>query len=131
MVETKNIFVLIGSASQNSANQKLVDSLATLIQDKFHFIVYSDLKTLPHFDPALSSNHPPEQIRALRNKIKKAHEELQLIMKTAMAKFSMETTLLVQGVKGKINEQGQIIDKRTTDRLTNFANEFSALVHKY
>lgn len=177
MLETKNIFVLIGSASQNSANQKLIDSLAKMLQDKFHFIVYPDLKTLPHFNPELSSNNPPEQIIKLRSKIEKAdgiiictpeyifsipsglknviewciattvfsnkptglitasasgekaHEELQLIMKTAMAKFSMETTLLIQGVKGKINEDGQIIDKNTLDDVTKFANAFSTLVN--
>jgi len=178
MLPTKNIFVLIGSASQNSANQKLIDILAKLMHDKFHFIVYPDLKTLPHFDPELSSNNPPKQIIELRNKIEKAdgilictpeyifsipsglknviewciattvfsnkptglitasasgekaHEELQLIMKTAMAKFSKETTLLIQGVKGKINMHGEIIDKSTLDKVTKFANSFSTLVDK-
>lgn len=45
-----------------------------------------------------------------------------------MAKFTNETTLLVQGVKGKINEQGQITDPKTTDDLLRFANAFKALV---
>ena len=136
MVETKNIFVLIGSASLHSANQILVDCIAKLMQDKFHFIVYPDLKTLPHFDPELCisttifSDKATGLITASASG-EKAHEELQLIMKTAMAKFSMETTLLIQGVKGKINEHGQLIDKSTLGRLTNFANDFSALVHKY
>jgi chromate reductase len=176
MAENKTIFVIIGSASQNSANQKIIDNLTKLTQDNFHFTVCTDLKTLPHFDPELSSNNPPEQIIELRNKIekadgiiictpeyifsipsglknviewciattvfsnkptglitasasgKKAHEELQLIMKTAMAKFSIQTTLLIQGVKGKINEQGQIIDKNTLENLTKFANAFCTLV---
>lgn len=176
MTETKTIFVLIGSASQNSANQKLIDNLTKLMQDSFHFILYPDLKTLPHFNPELSSNNPPEQIIELRSNIEKAdgvlictpeyifsipsglknviewciattvlsnkptglitasasgekaHEELQLIMKTAMAKFSIETTLLIQGVKGKINEHGQIIDKSTLDNLIKFANALGTLV---
>jgi len=177
MLATKNIFVLIGSASQHSTNQKLIENLATLMQANFHFILSDDLKTLPHFDPELSSNNPPKQIIELRNKIEKAdgilictpeyifsipsglknviewciattvfsnkptglitasasgekaHEELQLIMKTAMAKFTTETTLLIQGVKGKINEQGQIIDKSTLDNLIKFANAFCSLVN--
>ena len=72
MVENKTIFVLIGSASQNSANQKIIDNLAKLMQVNFHFMVCPDLKTLPHFDPELSSSNPPEQIIQLRNKIEKA-----------------------------------------------------------
>ncbi len=176
MTEKKKIVVLIGSASQNSANHKLVDNFANLIKDDFVLTVYNDLKTLPHFDPELSANNPPKQIRELRDRIEKAdgilictpeyvfsipsglknaiewcisttvfsdkpsglitasasgqkgHEELQLIMKTVMAKFTNETTLLVQGVKGKINEQGQITDPKTTDDLLRFANAFKALV---
>lgn len=177
MLETKNILILIGSASRNSANQKLIDNLAKLMQDNVHFITYSDLKSLPHFDPELSSNNPPEQIIELRSKIEKAdgiiictpeyifsipsglknviewciattvfsdkptglitasasgekaHEELQLIMKTAMAKLSTETILLIKGVKGKIDEQGHLVDKNTADDLEKFANAFCTLVN--
>lgn len=176
MKETKTIFVLIGSASQNSSNHKIIDYLLKLMQDDFHFILYEDLKTLPHFDPELSSNNPPKKIIELRNKIEKAdgilictpeyifsipsglknmiewciattvfsdkptglitasasgekaHEELQLIMKTAMANFTNKTTLLVQGVKGKISEQGQIVDEITLNNLKKFAQSFINLV---
>lgn len=58
----------------------------------------------------------------------KGHEELQLIMKTVMAKFTDETTLLIQGIKGKINKQGEIIDEKTQDDLKNFAQTFKTLV---
>jgi len=47
-----------------------------------------------------------------------------------MAKFSIETTVLIQGVKGKINEHGQIIDKNTSENLTKFATALCALVNK-
>ncbi|MFA5327190.1 MAG: NADPH-dependent FMN reductase [Prolixibacteraceae bacterium] len=176
MTEKKKILAIIGSAGQNSANQKLVDHFANLTKDDFVLTVYNDLKTLPHFDPELSATNPPIQIIELRAKIEKAdgilistpeyvfsipsglknaiewcisttvfsdkpcglitasasgqkgHEELQLIMKTAMAKFTDETTLLVQGVKGKINKHGQIIDPKTTTDLTKFTKAFRALV---
>ena len=58
----------------------------------------------------------------------KGHEELQLIMKAVMAKFTDETTLLIQGIKGKINKQGEIIDEKTQDDLKNFAQTFKTLV---
>lgn len=172
MIGKKNVFVIIGSASQNSANQQLVDNFAELTADHFNLIIYNDLKNLPHFDPELSSNNPPEQVIAFRKAIsdadgilictpeyifsipsglknamewcvattvfsdkqiglitasangQKGHEELQLIMKTVMAKFTTDTTLLIQGIKGKINEQGEITDEKTRQDLVNFIVAF-------
>lgn len=57
----------------------------------------------------------------------KGHEELQLIMKTVMAKFTPDTTLLIRGIKGKINEQGDIFDAKTSDDLKNFIEAFKTL----
>ena len=58
----------------------------------------------------------------------KGHEELQLIMRTVMAKFTEETTLLIQGVKGKINERGEIIDEVTKEYLTRFIHLYRTLL---
>lgn len=57
----------------------------------------------------------------------KGHEELQLIMKTMMTKFTTDTTLLIQGIKGKLNQQGHITDSKTKDDLTKFINAFNQL----
>ncbi len=43
----------------------------------------------------------------------KGHKELQLIMKTAMSKFTDETTLLIPGIKGKFDEQNNLTDEET------------------
>ncbi|MFM9989762.1 NADPH-dependent FMN reductase [Flavobacterium sp.] len=178
MTKKKNILAIIGSASSNSTNLKLVEKIASLTSKEFSLTIYNDLKTLPHFDPELSSDNTPKKIIEFRKSIdqadgiiictpeyvfsipsglknaiewcisttifsnkpcglitasasgQKGHEELQLIMKTAMAKFTNETTMLIQGVKGKVNEQGQIIDKNTLENLTKFANAFCTLVDK-
>jgi NAD(P)H-dependent FMN reductase len=58
----KNIFVINGSASDNSSNQKLIDVFADLTKDFFRLTVFNDLKTLPHFDPELSINNTPKAI---------------------------------------------------------------------
>ncbi|NEW81535.1 MAG: NAD(P)H-dependent oxidoreductase [Mariniphaga sp.] len=177
MAEKKNIFVIIGSASSNSANLKLVEKIASMAVNEFNFTIFNDLKSLPHFDPELSVNNPPKKIVEFRNSIKKSdglivctpeyifsipsglknaiewcisttvfsekpsglitasasgqkgHEELQLIMKTAMTKFTNETTLLIQGVKGKFDEQGILTDIETHIRLHNFLNDFINLVN--
>lgn len=52
------------------------------------------------------------------------HAELQLIMKTLGAYFIPETTLLINGVKGKINEQNTIVDRKTKDDLMVFIKAF-------
>ena len=176
MTEKKNVFAIIGSASKNSANQKLVDCFANLSKDVFNLTIYNDLKNLPHFDPESSADNPPAAIVEFRNSIDKAdgilictpeyifsipsglknaiewcvsttvfsdkpvglitasldgqkgHQELQIIMKTIMSKFTDETTLLIQGVKGKINEKGEITDGNTVNDLTRFITAYKTLI---
>lgn len=171
----KKIFVINGSASKNSSNQKLIDNFASLTKDFFSLAIFEDLKKLPHFDPELSIDNTPREILAFRQNIKnadgilicspeyvfsipsglknaiewcvsttvfsdkpmglitasangeKGHEELQLIMKTVMAKFTLDTTILIQGIKGKINEQGIITDDKTKAELTKFIDAFKQL----
>ena len=177
MAEKKNIFVIIGSASRDSANEKLIDNLSDLTKDIFNLTVFKDLKTLPHFEPELSADNPPIEIMEFRKNIEKAdgviictpeyifsipsglkngiewcvsttvftdkpiglitasasgqkgHEELQLIMKTVMAKFTDETTMLISGVKGKLDSNGTINNVETRKLLDNFIIEFKNLLN--
>ncbi|MDD5149061.1 MAG: NAD(P)H-dependent oxidoreductase [Flavobacterium sp.] len=59
----------------------------------------------------------------------KAQEELALIMKTVEAKFSNETELLIQGVRGKVNNDGIITDIETLNKITHFINSFDKLLN--
>ncbi len=175
MKEKKNIFVIIGSASNNSANQKLVDNFAELTIEFFNLTIIKDLKILPHFDPELSTSNPPYEVIEFRKNVEQAdgilictpeyvfsipsglknaiewciattvfsrkpiglitasangqkgHEELQLIMKTVETKFTEETVLLIQGIKGKINELGKITDNKTNDDFAKFIDAFKTL----
>lgn len=172
----KNILAIIGSASSNSANLKLIEKIGDLSSEYFNIKIYNDLKTLPHFDPELSSDNPPNEIVEFRQLIEQAdgiiictpeyvfsipsglknaiewciattiftdkpiglitasasgqkgHEELQLIMKTAMAKFTNKTSLLIQGIKGKFDKQGNLINNETKNQLDNFINALMKLV---
>ena len=72
MSNKKNIFIIIGSASKNSVNEKLVDIFINLTNDFFSFTVFKNLKTLLHFDPELSTDNPPVAIIEFRNHIEKA-----------------------------------------------------------
>ena len=177
MTKKKNIFAIVGSASSNSSNLKLVERIAGLTENEFKLTIFNDLKMLPHFDPEISGANPPKLIVAFRNGIEKSdgiiictpeyifsipsglknavewcisttvfsdkptglitasaggqkgHEELQLIMKTAMAKFTNDTTLLIQGIKGKFDEQGNLTDMETQKRLDKFIKDFINLVN--
>lgn len=171
----KKIFIINGSASDNSSNQKLIDNFADLTKDFFSLTVFNGLKTLPHFDSELSVTNTPKSILDFRHSIatadailictpeyvfsipsglknaiewcvsttvfsdkpaglitasangEKGHEELQLIMKTVMAKFTADTTLLIQGIKGKIDGGGHIIDAKTKKDLMKFIEALKRL----
>ena len=53
-----------------------------------------------------------------------AHEQLILIMKTLEAQLEEENLLLIQGVRGKINEEGKIINDETLIALKKFIDNF-------
>jgi NAD(P)H-dependent FMN reductase len=173
----KKIFVINGSASENSSNQKLIDNFADYTSHCFKLTIFKDLKTLPHFDPELSFKDTPKVILDFRQNIQsadgilictpeyvfsipsglknaiewcvsttvfsnkptglitasasgeKGHAELQLIMETVMARFTPDTTLLIQGIKGKINQEGDIIDRKTKDDFRTFIDAFKILTN--
>ncbi len=177
MSEQKNIFVIIGSASKNSTNEKLINNFDDLTKDIFSLKIFKDLNTLPHFNPELSKDNTPNAITEFRKNIEnadgiiictpeyvfsipsglkngiewcvsttvfldkpigiitasadgeKGHEQLQLIMKTVMAKFTKETTLLIQGIKAKISEQGHITDYKTKQDFINFIAAFKNITN--
>jgi chromate reductase len=177
MGNKKTLLVIVGSASSNSANLKLVETIADLTSNEFYLTIYKDLKILPHFDPEVSANNPPEEISKFRRSIEEAdgviictpeyifsipsglknaiewcisttiftdkpvglitasangqkgHEELQLVMKTAMAKFTNETCLLIQGIKGKLDAEGKLIDNETKNELNKFISAFKKLIN--
>lgn len=175
-INNRNILVIIGSASSNSANEKLINYISGKTGDHYNFTFFKSLKSLPHFDPELSNDNPPKEIVELRNQVtnadgviictpeyvfsipsglknaiewcvattifdkkptglitasasgQKGHEELKLIMQTLMANFKDSTTLLIPGIKGKINQQGEITDPKTIEDLDHFICNFEELV---
>jgi hypothetical protein len=47
-----------------------------------------------------------------------------------MAKFTNETTLLIQGVKGKFDAQGNLTDPEILKQLDKFIANFNNLVNE-
>ncbi|MNG28094.1 hypothetical protein D3C84_1133060 [compost metagenome] len=53
-----------------------------------------------------------------------AHQQLLLIMRTLEAKFEEHNQLLIQGIRGKIDEAGKVVDLRTLEALQHFMYDF-------
>lgn len=51
-------------------------------------------------------------------------------MKTVETNFTEKTTLLIQGVRGKIDAEGNILNKKTKNDLEKFVDSFKELVGK-
>lgn len=181
----KQILIIVGSASHGSANEKLAEFIVNITDDFFQCRVFKELKSLPHFDPSLTTDGVPPEIVHIREEISRAdgiiictpeyifsipsglknllewcvsttvfsekalgiitasahgqkgHEELKLIMKTLMTKFNEETTLLISGIRGKINDKDDFINpklrldlERFMDSLTSLLNNIDAAVKK-
>jgi chromate reductase len=53
-----------------------------------------------------------------------AHESLALIMKTLEAEYTTDTSILIQGVRGKINKEGIVSDEETIKRINKMLDAF-------
>lgn len=176
MSTRKNIFAIIGSASRNSSNLKIVRHLEAASPEHFDWTVFDSLHELPHFDPERTDSNVPAEIENFRTAIQQAdavlictpeyifsipaglknalewcvstvvfsekpvglitasanglkgQEELQLILRTLGAAFTEETTLLIQGVKGKVDPEGNITHAGTEKDLKDFIAAFGRAV---
>lgn len=174
----KNILAIVGSASRESSNLKLVQYLSLQMQNDFSVEIFDALSTLPHFNPEQTDTNTPTEIISIRNAIsqadgiiictpeyifsmpsglknliewcvsttvfskkpiglitasaqgEKGHEELKLVMKTVETIFIEDTTLLIQGVKGKIDAEGNIRSEELKKDLAVFVKHFSELVYR-
>lgn len=68
MSERKKIVIIIGSATKNSSNLKLMEKA---LEQNHHsdFIVYDDLSILPHFDTERTDIHTPAEVLKIREDI--------------------------------------------------------------
>ncbi|MDQ1097435.1 MULTISPECIES: NADPH-dependent FMN reductase [Chryseobacterium] len=65
------ILIVIGSASRNSSNLKLMEQILEKTGNT-DFLMYSDLSVLPHFDTALTDDHTPEEVLTIREDINRS-----------------------------------------------------------
>lgn len=171
----KNIVAIIGSASTASSCHKLIHSIEALTKEKFAIKIFDELKKIPHFDPALTSENTPPEVIAFRELIEnadgvifctpeyifsipsglknilewsvsttvfagkktgiitastsgeKGHEEIQLILRTLMANFTGDSTILIRSIKGKFDGDA-IKDRETREIIQQFSTVMINLV---
>lgn len=118
-------------ASIIAFRQQVQDADGVLIcTPEYVFSIPSGLKNAIEWcvSTTVFSDKPIALITASANG-EKGHEELQLIMRTVMASFGSETTLLIRGIKAKISQQGSIIDKNILDELVNLIEAYKKEVY--
>ncbi|WP_139959868.1 NADPH-dependent FMN reductase [Flavicella sediminum] len=96
---------------------------------EYVFSIPSGLKNILEWSVSTTvfSNKPVGLITASASG-EKGHQELILIMKTIETKFTNETTLLIQGIKGKVDKEGKIVNEKTKIELLQFINAFKSLI---
>ncbi|MDQ0067747.1 NADPH-dependent FMN reductase [Chryseobacterium lathyri] len=68
MVPAKKILVIIGSATKQSSNLKLIEQVLEKHSDT-GFRIYDNLSALPHFDPSLTDTDTPQEVLKIREEI--------------------------------------------------------------
>ena len=96
---------------------------------EYVFSIPSGLKNMIEWcvSTTVFSDKPIGLITASASGIK-GHEELKLIMETVQTKFTDETVLLIQGIKGKVDKNGGIINTNTENELLKFVQSFKHLI---
>jgi chromate reductase len=66
----KKVIAFPGSARKNSSNLRLIKAIEELTKDNFEINIFDDLTRLPHFNPDMDTDDPPEAVRSFRNILK-------------------------------------------------------------
>lgn len=68
----KKIFAISGSTRTNSSNARLLKVIAERTTSKYAVEIFEGLTFIPHFNPDLDTETPPEAVTAFREKVKNA-----------------------------------------------------------
>ncbi|MBE5320278.1 NAD(P)H-dependent oxidoreductase [Pedobacter sp. MR2016-19] len=68
----KKILAISGSTKAVSTNALYITAISRLLSKEFEVINFSSIAVIPHFNPDLDQENPPQAVEALRSTIKKA-----------------------------------------------------------
>lgn len=62
----KNVLVICGSPRRNSTNENLINAIADLFSDVLNIKIFQRLADIPHFNPDLDTDDPPDAVADFR-----------------------------------------------------------------
>jgi len=68
----KKIVAISGSLRTGSSNHAILRHLKQMAPPGLEFVIYDGLAQLPHFDPGLDNETPPEAVKAFRQQLSEA-----------------------------------------------------------
>ena len=68
----KKILAISGSTKAVSTNALYITAISRLLNSEFEVINFSSITSIPHFNPDLDQENPPQAVEALRSIIKQA-----------------------------------------------------------
>ena len=66
----KKVLAICGSTRKTSSNLNLIHAISDLTKEKFEIKVFEGLSDIPHFNPDLDNETPPEAVKNFRNQLK-------------------------------------------------------------
>jgi NAD(P)H-dependent FMN reductase len=72
MKDRKKIMAISGSTRQNSTNLNLINAVIELSSDQLDISIFNRLTDIPHFNPDLDSDDPPEAVSDFRKQLSSA-----------------------------------------------------------
>lgn len=72
MPAEKKIIAISGSTRAQSSNLSLIMAIAELTTELFEITVFNDIAGIPHFNPDLNTDNPPQAVTDFKNKLRAA-----------------------------------------------------------
>ena len=68
----KQILAISGSTRQSSSNLNLIHAIRELYLDQVDLVIYNGLTEIPHFNPDLDTDSPPQAVSDFRKQLQEA-----------------------------------------------------------
>jgi NAD(P)H-dependent FMN reductase len=71
-MKKKNVVAICGSTKASSVNLGLIKTIQAITADRFEISIFTGIDTIPHFNPDLDNETPPQEVMKFRELLKKS-----------------------------------------------------------
>lgn len=68
----KNVIAICGSTRTNSVNLSFITAISELAKNKFNVVLFNNIADIPHFNPDIDNDNPPEKVKQFRSLLQTA-----------------------------------------------------------